>query len=148
MAFASEAGTWRNIYLTGAQELRNGPVKLPPGGFNPDMLAAITTPMMLDFAAVRLNPDKASATPLKLTIDLTDRGERHLISIANGVLVHEAVDDPNISTTVHLTWRTLLATLLEAKQAEGIVCEGDASLYPALCGMIDPIVANFAIVTP
>jgi alkyl sulfatase BDS1-like metallo-beta-lactamase superfamily hydrolase len=109
-AFASEAGTWRNIYLTGAQELRTGPVKLPPGGFNPDMLSAATTAMMLDFAAVRLNPDKAAATQLKLTIELTDRGETHLISVANSVLVHEAVHDPSVPTKVRLTWRTLLAT--------------------------------------
>ena len=147
-AYAAEAGTWRNIYLTGAQELRSGPVKLPAAGFNPDMLSAATTAMMMDFAAVRLNPDKAAATPLRLSIALTDRQETHLICVANGVLVHEPVNDPQVATTVRMTWRTLLATLLDGRPIEAVDCEGDASLYPALCAMIDPIVANFAIVTP
>ncbi|MDE2463524.1 MAG: MBL fold metallo-hydrolase, partial [Alphaproteobacteria bacterium] len=61
LGFATEAGTWRNIYLTGAQELRDGPVQLPAGGFSSDVLAATTTSMLLDFAAVRVNPEKAAA---------------------------------------------------------------------------------------
>src|SRR5262249_34519774 len=65
LGFEAEAGPGRNIYLTGAQELRAGPMQLPPGGFSPDVLAATTTSMLLDFAAVRVNPEKAMA-PFKL----------------------------------------------------------------------------------
>ncbi len=60
LGFESEAGTWRNIYLTGAQELRDGVVPGPGAGFSPDVLQATTTAMLLDFAAVRVNPDKAA----------------------------------------------------------------------------------------
>jgi len=56
MGFASEAGTWRNIYLTAAQELRSGVVKLPPAAMSTDVLSATTTAMLLDFAAVQLLP--------------------------------------------------------------------------------------------
>src|SRR5215472_9217266 len=35
LGLESEAGTWRNIYLTGAQELRGGPAALPGAGFSP-----------------------------------------------------------------------------------------------------------------
>jgi alkyl sulfatase BDS1-like metallo-beta-lactamase superfamily hydrolase len=155
LGFETEAGTWRNIYLTGAQELRSGPARLPSGGFSADVLAAATTPMMLDFAAVRVNPDKAAAHAFKINIELTDREETHLITLQNGVLVHEAgVRDSTAGATVRMTWRHLLLTLLEGAAVDPllntgeIAIEGDASLYAALTALIDPLTANFAVVTP
>ncbi|WP_428488996.1 alkyl/aryl-sulfatase [Rhodopila sp.] len=153
--FENEAGTWRNIYLTGAQELRTGPARLPSGGFSPDVLAAATTPMMLDFAAVRIDPDQAASRAFKINLELTDRQETHLLAVQNGVLVHEPnVQDAAAGATVRLRWPDLLRTLLEHAaidpllQTGAIQIEGDASLYPALTAMIQPLNANFAIVTP
>jgi alkyl sulfatase BDS1-like metallo-beta-lactamase superfamily hydrolase len=155
MAFETEAGTWRNIYLTGAQELRDGPVQLPPGGFSPDVLAATTTPMLLDFAAVRVNPDKAAARAFKINLELTDRGETHLITVGSGVLVHEAgVRDETAGASVRMARPDLLMTLFAglpfAPRVESgdIVIEGDAALYAALVGLIEPLTPNFPIVTP
>ena len=155
MGFAAEAGTWRNIYLTGAQELRTGPVELPPGGFNPDVLAATTTPMVLDFAAVRVNPDKAAARAFKIAIELTDRGERHLLTVGNGVLVHEeGVSDPKADLSLSMKRPDLLMSLflglpLAPRIESGEVkAKGDVSLYAALVELIEPLSLNFPIVTP
>ncbi len=155
MGFETEAGTWRNIYLTGAQELRTGPVQLPPGGFNPDVLSATTTPMLLDFASVRVNPDKAAAASFKLNIELTDRNEHILITVGNGVMIHEhGVTDPTAGATVRMKRPNLLMTLLagmpiEPQVASGdLVIEGDAALYGLLVGLIEPLTPNFPIVTP
>lgn len=148
MGYDSEAGTWRNIYLTAAQELVNGPVPLPAGGFSPAVLAAMPTGMLLDFVAVRVDADKALA-PFRINLEVTDRGERLLLSVGNGVLVHEAgVTDPDAGATVRVTWRELLGTLLGGKDASGVAVEGDAALYPMLVGLVEPLVANFPIVTP
>jgi alkyl sulfatase BDS1-like metallo-beta-lactamase superfamily hydrolase len=155
MGFESEAGTWRNIYLTGAQELSNGPRRLPPPAMSVDVLSATTTAMLLDFAAVRVDPVKANARSFRVRIELTDRGETHLITVGNGVLVHEeGVADTTVEATVRLPRPLLLATLLAAAPpapliASGaIVIEGDASLYEVLTGLIEPVVSDFAIVTP
>jgi alkyl sulfatase BDS1-like metallo-beta-lactamase superfamily hydrolase len=155
LGFETEAGTWRNIYLTGAQELRNGPAQLPPGGFSPDVLAATTTPMLLDFAAVRINPDKAAARAFKINFDLTDRGEHVLITVENGVLVHElGVSETDAGATVRMKRPDLLMTLFAgipfaARVESGdIVIEGDASLYAALVDLIEPLAPNFPVVTP
>lgn len=155
LGFESEAGTWRNIYLTGAQELRDGIFELPAMGLSPDVLAATTTPMLLDFAAVRVNPEKATAKSFKINIDVTDRSEKHLISIENGVLIHETgIVEASAGATVHLARINLLMTLFAGVPASGliasgdIVIDGDASLYEALVDLIDPIVPNFPIVTP
>lgn len=155
LGFESEAGTWRNIYLTGAQELAHGVVKLPPAGMSMDVLAATTTPMLLDFAAVRVNPRKAAARAFKINIELTDRRETHLITVENGVMIHEAgVSDPDAGATARMKRPDLLLTLLAgmpaaARVASGdIVIEGDAALYDALTGLIEPLTPNFPIVTP
>ena len=155
LGFEAEAGTWRNIYLTGAQELRQGPVQLPAGGFSPDVLSATTTAMLLDFAAVRVNPQKASARAFKLNIELTDRKEKILIAVENGVLVHEhGVSDAKAGATVRMKRPDLLMTLFAGiphgprVESGDILIEGDKALYDALVDLIQPLTPNFPIVTP
>ena len=155
LGFQAEAGTWRNIYLTGAQELRTGPVELPAGGLNPDVLQATTTSMLLDFAAVRVNPDKAAATSFKINIALTDRDETHLITVGNGVLIHEeGISDPDAGLTLRMKRPDLLMTLFigipfaPRVESGDIVVEGNAEHYAALIGLIEPISINFPVVTP
>jgi alkyl sulfatase BDS1-like metallo-beta-lactamase superfamily hydrolase len=155
LGFESEAGTWRNIYLTGAQELRQGPVKLPVAGFSPDVLAATTTSMLLDFAAVRVNPDKASAENFAINLMLADSGERHLISVGNGVLIHEQdVDALPTATTVTMSRPDFAACLfsgasIDERVASGAIkIDGDGRALHKLVDLIEPLVANFPIVTP
>jgi alkyl sulfatase BDS1-like metallo-beta-lactamase superfamily hydrolase len=155
LGFQAEAGTWRNIYLTGAQELRSGPVSLPVGGMNPDVLQATTTAMLLDFAAVRVNPEKAAAANFKINIELTDRKETHLIAVGNGVLIHEqGVRDPDAGLTLRMKRPDLLMTLFVGMpfasriESGDIVAEGDVGLYAALIGLIEPLTPNFPVVTP
>ena len=155
LGHAAEAGTWRNIYLTGAQELRSGVVQFPPASMSPDVLSATTTSMLLDFAAVRVDPRKAVHQAFKINLVLTDRRENHLVTVGNGVLVHEAgVSESDAGATVRLTRPDLLLTLFAglspaARIASGdIVVEGDASLYEALAGLIEPLTPNFPVVTP
>jgi alkyl sulfatase BDS1-like metallo-beta-lactamase superfamily hydrolase len=155
LGFEAEAGTWRNIYLTGAQELISGPMALPAAGFSPDVLSATTTPMLLDLAAVRVNPDKAAARSFTINIELTDRDEIHLITVGNGVMVHEAgVREADAGATVRMRRPDLLMTLIArfpvAPRVESgdIVITGDAGLYDALVDLIEAPPPNFNIVTP
>lgn len=155
LGYQAEAGTWRNIYLTGAQELRTGVVKLPPVLFTEEFVAAAPTSMLLDFAAVRVNPEKACARPFLLNIELTDRGERHLITVQNGVLVHEqGIYDPKSAATAQLSFKNFLMTIF-LKVPVGVLIakgdiriDGDPSAYEALVDLIEPVDANFPIVTP
>ena len=113
LGLESEAGTWRNIYLTGAQELRDGVLKLMTSVTSSDALLETPTTMLLDVAAVRLNPDKAAAQSFKFNVVVTDRDEHHLVSIRNGVLVHEqGVSDPRAAATIRLKHGELVTTLL------------------------------------
>src|SRR5215475_13515520 len=38
LGYQAEAATWRNAYLMGAMELRNGVTRLPPGALARDMI--------------------------------------------------------------------------------------------------------------
>jgi alkyl sulfatase BDS1-like metallo-beta-lactamase superfamily hydrolase len=111
--------------------------------------------MLLDFAAVRINPNKAAERAFKINIELTDRREKHLISVENGVMIHEAgIVDPAAGATVKMKRPDLLMTLLAGIpvgpriESGDVVVAGDARLYDALVGMIEPLTPNFPIVTP
>src|SRR5262249_61266042 len=50
LGYQAEAGTWRNAYLYGAQELRNGVMKIPAvNTLNADTLKAVQTGMFFDY---------------------------------------------------------------------------------------------------
>jgi len=153
---AAEAGTWRNIYLTGALELTEGVADLPLlAGLQLDTLRAMTTAMLLDVLATRINPVAASARTFSINLLLTDRNERHLLQIRNGVLVHEQeVQEEAAGLTLRLPRPAFLlalftkspaAALTESGQAELI---GDAGLFDALTVLIEAPAENFNIVTP
>jgi len=155
LGYEAEAGTWRNIYLTGAQELRTGVAQLQPAAPNPDMLSAMTTPMMLDIAAVRIDPVKASARAFKLNLVLNDVNETHLVTVENGVLVHETgIRDDTAGATVSLTRMELVLTLLAGMPPEQFIkagnigIEGDTALYGVLTDMVEAPQPNFNIVEP
>lgn len=106
-------------------------------------------------SGARVNPEKAAARAFKLNIALTDRKEKILISVENGVLVHEhGVSDAKAGATVGMARPDLLMTLFAgvpyAPRVESgdILIEGDAALYGALVDLIEPLTPNFPIVTP
>jgi hypothetical protein len=56
LGYQAEAATWRNAYLMGAMELRNGVTKIPVGASSLDMIRAIPTDAVIDLWVFRLNP--------------------------------------------------------------------------------------------
>ena len=155
LGYRAEAGTWRNIYLTGAQELRHGVIQLPLQRLSLDLIRATPTTMMLDLAAVRFNPDKAAGARLTLNLVLSDVNEKHLISVRNSVLIHEAgVADDRADATVTLKRDDLLQTMFAGvpvglKTTTGaIAVDGKSDAYAELVSFIDPVDANFPVVTP
>ena len=155
MGYQSESGVWRNVFLTGAQELREG---VRAGGTQSvalDMIRATTTPMLLDFLAVRINGDRARGITLSINLELTDFRETHLISLANSALVHEAgVREEGASATLRLKRADFLGLAfglirLEDRMASGdIVVEGDPGAITTLFGLVDPLDPLFNVVTP
>ena len=61
MGYQAESGPWRNFYLTGAKELREGVKQLPaPNTASPDTVRAMSLDLFFDYLGVRLNGPKAA----------------------------------------------------------------------------------------
>lgn len=155
LGYRAEAGTWRNIYLTGAQELRHGVVDAGLAKFSMALVRATPTSMMLDFAAVRFNADKAKGKTFRINLVLSDFNEKHLLTVENGVLIHEeGLSDDKADATVTMKRQDLLETLLagvpvSVKTATGAIkATGNKDAYGDLVSLIEPTQPNFPVVTP
>ena len=130
LGWQSEPSTWRNIYLTGAQELRTGvsPPRATPAA---QMAALANLPLgqLIDLLAVRLNPEKAQGQTAKFAFVLTDSNERTFITIANGVLVHEEITAPEpADATLTLTRADFLAGIFGGQPLPPKIASGAVKL--------------------
>jgi alkyl sulfatase BDS1-like metallo-beta-lactamase superfamily hydrolase len=155
LGWQAEPSTWRNIYLTGAKELREG-VGAPRGNPAAQMAAIANLPLgsLMDLLSVRLDPAKAADGSVKLAFVLTDTGEQTYVTIANGVLVHEEIAAPGpVDAKLTLTRADFLGGIfggqpLPAKIQSGAVkLEGNPQALLRLGQWMDPPNTAFPIVT-
>lgn len=147
--YGSENGTWRDVFLSGSTELRDGAFGTPTTTTAADLLAELTPAMLFDALAIQV--DGPAAWDERLTIDvvLTDSDERYRVRLANGVLTHS--DRPqrgDADATVTTTRRALPALATGTLAQAGIEVTGDQSVIGRLLGVLDPGDPDFAIVTP
>ncbi len=100
LGYQSESGAWRNAYLTGAYELRNGTggyAETTVGGTGASALA-MSTETMLDYLSMCLDSKKLEDKNLVINLEVTDDKEKYLLRIHSGVLLYskeEWSDDPD-----------------------------------------------------
>jgi alkyl sulfatase BDS1-like metallo-beta-lactamase superfamily hydrolase len=156
LGYQSENATWRNVYLTGAQELRGGMVKTgSTKSASPDLVRALSVPNFFDYMAVRLDADKAAGKALALNWNFTDLDQRYAMTLRNSALTYLAdTQHTRPTASVTLTKATLdrislkQATMQEALKDGSIKIEGDPAAVASLFGMLDSFDPSFAIVTP
>lgn len=105
MGYLAEAAPWRNFYLTGALELRQGP---PEKGLGRDavidMLQHTPIERFLEAMAAALNGPKAADAKLTINLVFSDLKESHVLRLENGVLRHHpAPPDAAANATLTLT---------------------------------------------
>jgi len=89
LGYQSENATWRNAYLTGAQELRNGVAPAASkGGSADDLVRALTPTLFFDYLGVRVDAAKAAEQDLTINWHFTDLNEDYALTLRNGVLTH------------------------------------------------------------
>jgi len=89
LGYQSENATWRNAYLTGAQELRNGVAPAASkGGSADDLVRALTPTLFFDYLGVRVDAAKAAEQDLTINWHFTDLKEDYALTLRNGVLTH------------------------------------------------------------
>jgi len=89
LGYQSENATWRNAYLTGAQELRNGVAPAASkGGSADDLIRALTPTLFFDYLGVRVDAAKAAEQDLTINWHFTDLNDDYALTLRNGVLTH------------------------------------------------------------
>jgi len=155
LGYGAENATWRNFFLMGGQELREGVAGTPTDTAAGDVLAQLTVEQILDAMAIRLDGPRAAEARLTINWEVTDPDEVHLIEVENGVFNHRPDRrHPEAEATLTIERRALDDLLLKrgdvAELAENgrLRVEGDGMALAQLLGLLDEPDPGFAIVTP
>ncbi|MFE9564258.1 alkyl/aryl-sulfatase [Streptomyces sp. NPDC006487] len=149
LGHGAENGPWRNFYLTSAMELRQGENAALLDMANPEMAVALTTDMLIDSVAVRIDGPRAWDEDLTIDLVLTDEGGHHRLTLHHGALTHRTVTDPRTPAglTLTLTKPQLLA-VLAGRTPDGISTKGSPELLARLFSYVTKPDTAFPIVTP
>ncbi|KQP69086.1 alkyl sulfatase [Microbacterium sp. Leaf288] len=149
LAYGAENGTWRNFFLSGATELREGSFGTPTQTAAPLIIAQLTPEQLLDAVAIRVNGPKAWSLDLALDVTLTDLGRTFHVTLRNGVLVYvEREADPETPLQLTLSKPRLIRLAGGDTDSEGIEVRGDAGVLRQILGVLDQGDPDFEIVLP
>ncbi|WEJ69780.1 alkyl sulfatase dimerization domain-containing protein [Pseudomonas sp. PSE14] len=156
LGYQAESGPWRNFYLTGAKELREGVQKLPtPDTASPDTVKAMDLDLFFDYLAMRLKGPEVADKHIALNLDFTDLKKKYLLEMGNGVLNHtEGLQSKDADATLKLTRDTLnklmlkQTTLKDAVASGELKVDGNQDKLTELMSYMDNFDFWFNIVTP
>jgi alkyl sulfatase BDS1-like metallo-beta-lactamase superfamily hydrolase len=155
LGYGAENGTWRNFFLSGATELREGAFGTPIATSAADLVAQLTPEMLFDALAIQVDGPRAWEEDVTVDVEFTDDGSRYRLRLANGVLTHRLVDGPaDADLTLTLPHHAQLVPVVmggltpQQMAEQGIALEGDASAIARLVAVLQPGDPDFAIVTP
>src|SRR5450759_325860 len=156
LGYAAESATWRNAYLFGAQELRQGMPKAPPRPPMPrETLAALRTAQLWDVLGVRLNGPRAEGKRIVLNWNFSDTGESFILNLENCALTYLAGTQDSMAdagfTLARGTLDEVIAkqtTFPEAVGAGKIKFTGNAMRLAELMALMDDFPRMFEIVEP
>jgi alkyl sulfatase BDS1-like metallo-beta-lactamase superfamily hydrolase len=156
LGYRAESAPWRDVYLTGAYELRHGPGAAPANLTRAmDLLRAVPISLFFDSMATRLDGGKAADSQTVVNFVLSDLGETHVLWIDNAVLHHrEGPPDPRADATVTMTHDFLLRLVTrqvgvrDALFSDEFEIDGSTPALVSFFGLLDPPDDRFPIVTP
>jgi alkyl sulfatase BDS1-like metallo-beta-lactamase superfamily hydrolase len=156
LGYAAESATWRNAYLFGAQELRQGMPKTSPRPPMPrETLAALRTSQLWDVLGVRLNGPKAEGKLIVLNWAFTDTNETFVLTLENCALTYlegaQAATADAGFTLARATLDEVIAkqtSFPEAVAGGKVKFTGNAMRLAELMGLMDEFPRMFEIVEP
>ena len=160
LGYQSESSTFRNSYLTGAMELRQGPPQLGSSQVRGrGLLVAMTIEQIFDTLAVRLISENVSGLNLKINWHFTDMSgtadERWLLGLSHRTLYSvQGRNDEKAQATLTMARSTLISviiqetTFIDEVGKGSIVIDGDATALLTIFGNLDAFPNSFNIVEP
>ncbi len=155
LGYQAESAPWRNAYLLGAQELRNGPQAAEVSSSGPDTVRGMSNELLFDYIALRLDHTRTDGLKAAVQMRFTDVNETWALELSNSVLNNtqgRVLKNPDV--TITLTRPAFLAMLLQGKkmpelvQAGMVKVEGNPQAFGAIVGAVMEFPPLFNIVTP
>jgi linear primary-alkylsulfatase len=151
LAYGAENATWRNFFLSGALELRDGNFGTATQTTSLTMLSQLTPEQIFDGLAISVNGPRAWDVDLVVDITLDDLDTNYRLALRNGVLVsREAAADvatANVTIKLDNTFR-LLTVVMGDVTSPGLDISGDQASLQQLLGVLDKPDPAFNVVTP
>lgn len=144
LGYQSESAVWRSYFLSGAYELRNG---VPYGSkspipLSPDLLKQLKTQDILNYLAVRLNPQKTK----NITFRITNEDGDFYVTTKNNVLKYQNYTQQPVDFTIKASHLEILRASLSDNEIN--INTTDKKKTKEFFDMLDQFDFWFNIVTP
>ncbi len=156
LGYQAESGPWRDVYLTGALELRRGPPDTATGLANAiDLLAQTPLEEFFQVIGIMLDGPAADGKQFTFNFEFTDLDEVHVLRLANAVLHHSSgAPAADANATVRITHALFLQLLTGRAGVREILFSDEVSLQGSeldlirFFALLDQPQEQFNIVTP
>jgi len=156
LGYAAESATWRNAYLLGASELRQGlSGGMARAPISPDVFRAMSLDHVFDLIGVRLNAEKAEGRRIVINWVFPEPAPPYVLNLENCALTYLADRrSERADVTVMLERGTLDRLLLrelslaDAMQSGSVRVDGDPGRIEDLLGLLDDFSLMFEVVEP
>jgi len=156
LGWSAESAIWRNFYLSGAVELRDGP---PANGRSlesvQDMLQHAPVERFLERMAAAIDGGEAENCRLRLNFVFSDTGESYVLWIENAVLhFRRAPPDAAADATLTLTKPLFIRLMIGRAGARDLLLSDEATIEGSRIALgrflllIEKAPGKFPIVTP
>ncbi len=156
LAYQAESAPWRDVYLSGALELRRGgggtALDIAAAG---DLLRHMPVHRFFDSMAVRIDGPAAAQSDLSVNFVFTDIGQSFALQVENGVLNYRRVETlPEADVTLKLTrefWLALAvgkAGLRDMIFSDELEVEGSRMKLLSFFSLMETPSGTFDIVAP
>jgi alkyl sulfatase BDS1-like metallo-beta-lactamase superfamily hydrolase len=151
LAYGAENATWRNFFLSGATELRDGNFGTAVTATSMSVLNQLTPEQIFDSLAIRVNGPLSWDLDIGLDVSFTDLAANYRLTLRNGVLVYRRspADSATATVTVKLADKArLLAVAMGDFASPGLEISGEQAALQAFLGVLEQPDQRFNIVTP
>src|ERR1700761_344263 len=151
LAYGAENATWRNFFMSGATELRDGNFGTAVSTTSTSMLSQLTPEQIFDSFALRVDGPRSWDLDIAIDISFADVATNYRLTLRNGVLVYRkvAADAGTANVTVVLDNKIrLLAVAMGDATSPGLQISGDPTALQSFLSVLEEPDQAFNIVTP
>lgn len=157
LGYTAESSVWRNFYLTGADELRNGVAdsKGTGGMMNLDTLLNMPMDDFLKFLSIKLNGTKAENKIMTFNLTFTDSKTNYMFDLDNSVFNFkkgEMASNPDATLILdRITFYQIALgreDLSKMEAAGKVSISGDKEQFEDFLSLLDQFQPKVNIVTP